>query len=91
MRHYLENSKEFLGIKNAVRFKNLGNEIESTIRETLPNGTPSFRQATRVDWAMAFDYDALVENYGLNLEIDNSPMDETDPTDIDENDESTPY
>lgn len=91
LRFYLENSKEFLGIKNAVRFKNLGNTRESTAAATDANGSPTVKQTSRTDWALAFDYDMLVENFGVNLEVEIAEPGDIDPTDIDENDKSIPF
>lgn len=91
LRHYLEVSKEFIGIKNAVRFKNLGNQMESTADTLAINGTPGVQKTSRTDWALCFNYSMLVKNYGINLEVDVVPEDELDPIDIDENDSSNPY
>lgn len=70
LRFYLEKSNEFLGIKNAVRFKIYSNNLEAV--KVVPGvaGTSSAQPTSRTDWALCFDYDKLVENYGINLEID---------------------
>lgn len=91
LRHYLEISKEFLGIKNAVRFKNLSNVMESTTSTTMANGSQTVTKTSTTDWALCFDYQMLVENYGINLEIESAHDDEVDPIEINENDQSTPY
>lgn len=70
LRFYLENSKEYIGLKNAVRFQNFVNVRESTVQSTSPSGIPSVHQTSRVDWALAFDYLSLKENYNINLEVD---------------------
>ena len=80
LRHYLEISKEFLGVKNAVRFKNLSNVREATTTETTPQGFAKVTQTSRTDWALCFDYDMLVENYGINLLIDNEAVDDEEQT-----------
>lgn len=91
LRHYLEISKEYLGTKTSVRFKNLSNSQEATKSETGPNGIPTSVQTSRIDWALAFDYNLLVENYGINLEVETAHDDDVDPLDIDENDKTIPY
>lgn len=91
LRHYLENSKEYLGMKSAVRFKVLSNAIEARVSTTKSDGTPTVKDTSQVDWALAFDYNMLSENYGINLEIFTDESEETDPIDFDENDNSTPY
>ena len=90
LRFYLENSKEFLGTKNAVRFKNLANIHEATSSSSGPFGT-TVKQTSRTDWALAFDYDKLVDNFGVNLEVEVAEPGDVDPTDIDENDRSVPF
>lgn len=91
LRHYLEISKEYLGIKSAIRFKNLSNFQEAVKTETAANGMQTTVNTQRVDWALAFDYSMLVENYGINLEVEAAHDDEVDPIDIDENDKTTPF
>lgn len=91
LRHYLEISKEFIGIKNAVRFKNLSNAMESTAPSTAPDGSPSVTKTSTTDWALCFDYQMLVENYGINLEVETAHDDDIDPTYINENDQTRPY
>lgn len=73
LRFYLENSKEYLGFKNSVRFQNFSNTRESTVPVPAGPGVTAVRQTSRVDWALAFDYLALKEAYDINLEIDTSP------------------
>ncbi len=91
LRHYLEISKEFLGVKSAVRFKNTSNTVESTTTASNYDGSSSLKQTSRVDWALCFDYNMLVENYGINLEVDTTNDGDIDPIDIDENDTTKPY
>lgn len=91
LRHYLETSKEYLGTKNAVRFKNLSNTVESSTSVTGHSGMPTVRQTSRTDWALCFDYNMIVENYEINLEVQTDYDDDIDVTDIDENDNSKPY
>lgn len=70
LRFYLENSKEYIGIKNAVRFQNFVNTRESIVSTPVSGGMPHVQQTSRVDWALAFDYTALKEAYNINLEVD---------------------
>lgn len=81
LRHYLEISKEFIGIKNAMKFKMTSNVCEATTPATTPGGTPTVLQTSTPDWALCFDYAMLVENYGINLEV------ETDHDGADTNEE----
>lgn len=76
LRHYLEISKEYLGVKNAVRFKNLSNQRESNTTESTPEGFARVTQTSRTDWALCFDYEMLVDNYGINLMVDTSSADD---------------
>lgn len=91
LRFYLENSKEFIGVKQAVRFKNFVNEAESYITIKNPSGTETRTETSRVDWALCFDYEKLAEKYQINLEVEALPEDEIDTLDVDTSDESLPY
>lgn len=88
---YLRNSKEYLGIKNAVRFKNMGNQVEASKTVERADGRKTIQETTRVDWAFCFDYDALIDNYGINLEVSTAYEDEIDPTEADESSKQLPY
>ena len=91
LRHYLEISKEYLGIKNAVRFKNGGNSVEASASAMGANGYPTVVPTSRTDWALCFDYAMLAENYQINLEVETVHDDDIDVTEIDENDKTMPY
>lgn len=91
LRFYLENSKEYIGTKNAVRFKNYSNSAESAVTYTNGDGKPAVLRTSRTDWALCFDYAMLAENYGINLEVETADDDEPDPADFDDNDTSKPY
>lgn len=78
LRFYLENSKEYLGFKNAVRFQNYSNPREATVPVPSGPGVTGVRQTSRVDWALAFDYLALKEAYNINLEVDVTADDEAE-------------
>ena len=67
LKYYLENSKEFLGIKQSVRFK------------TSINGRDQFKQdpmsqqmvpTSQIDMALCFDYEQLSANHEITLEIE---------------------
>lgn len=67
LKYYLENSKEYLGIKNSVRFKVFVNGQEKQVNDPAAN---RFVSTTMIDQAMCFDYEMLMTNMGINLEID---------------------
>lgn len=69
LRHYLEVSKEYLGLKNAVRFRNLCNATENAKTVVDSAGRQSVTNASAIDWALCFDYKALSENYNISLEV----------------------
>lgn len=60
LEYYLSISKEYLGVKKSVRFRSAVNGVN----------------LSQLDQAMCFDYRALNEQYGINLEIDNSDKEE---------------
>ena len=62
LKYYLEHSPEFIGTAKSVRFR----LIENSQGYVNPNPETA---KSRVTTAMIFDYDALKENYGLNLDI----------------------
>lgn len=90
LRHYLEVSKEYLGIKNSMRFKNFGN-MKDAATVVKSEGQKEVFSTTRTDWALAFDYDAIIEKYGIHLDVDAENDDEPAPEDIDEDDTTLPY
>lgn len=91
LRHYLEHSTSYLGIKPAVRFKNLSNDKEALGTYTSASGQTSVKRTSRVDWAMAFDYEELAKAFEINLEVSTEADDEPDITNIDITDKQTPY
>lgn len=91
LRNYLEISKEYYGYKNAVRFKNLANPKDVVVTTTGPGGAPQVESTQRVDWALAFDYRALAEKYGINLEVEAEDPNAPAPEDIDTEDTDLPY
>lgn len=84
LKFYLENSKEYLGMRNSVRFKNIQKGIE--VQKEVPiNGTSgaSFQKTSQWDQAMCFDYELIEEHYNINLEID-TPYSEKERKDREE-------
>ena len=70
LKFYLENSKEYLGVKNSVRFKNIQNGVEVTKRVDIGEGRTEFRKTSTPEQAMCFDYEMIMSSYNINLEID---------------------
>lgn len=70
LRFYLENSKEYMGIKNSVRFKNIQKGMEVTAKTETPDGKEKFSKTSMVEQAMCFDYEMIMNAYNINLEID---------------------
>lgn len=85
LKFYLENSKEYLGVKKAVRFKNIQKGIE--VQKEVPSATTTgsnYEKTAQVDQAMCFDYELIEEHYNINLEID-TPYSEQERRDIEQN------
>lgn len=80
LRYYLENSKEYMGIKNSVRFKNIQKGMEVTARMETTDGKEKFGKTTMVEQAMCFDYEMIMDAYNINLEVDTGIED--DPVEI---------
>lgn len=78
LRYYLENSKEYLGTKNAVRFKNISNRADATVVTKTSAGTKEVVATSRTDWALCFDYKMIAENFGINLELEYGAFDGED-------------
>ena len=68
--YYLENSKEYMGKKNSERFRNIQHGIEQTKAVETPTGGIEYKKISTVDQALCFDYDMIMENYGINLEVE---------------------
>lgn len=64
--YYLQNSKEFLGIKKSIRFKTMIQGKEQMVMDKDNIGKVT---ASQVDQAMCFDYKKIVENFEISLEI----------------------
>lgn len=66
---YLENSKEYMGKMGSVRFKDIqkGVEVAKPVDE---GGKVVWKKATAVNVALCFDYEMIMQNYSINLEVD---------------------
>ena len=64
LREYIKNTDYYLGYLKSVRFTAMPGGYEQ--RE--PNGAGGMKAVTRVTRAMAFDYGALKERYGITLD-----------------------
>lgn len=80
---YLENSKEYLGVQNSVRFKNILKGVEVT-KEYEAGGQKVYRKTSMTKQALCFDYSELMANYGINLNVDTGVSIEDDPGGNDE-------
>ncbi|MDM8337241.1 DNA primase [Mediterranea massiliensis] len=76
---YLENSKEYLGVQNSVRFKNILKGVEVT-KEVEAGGMKQFKKTSMTKQALCFDYNELMANYNINLNIDMSMSDDENDT-----------
>lgn len=69
LKFYIENSKEYLGVQNSVRFKNILKGVEVT-KEVEAGGQKYYRKTSMTKQALCFDYTELMTNYNINLNID---------------------
>ena len=67
LKYYLENSKEYMGVKNSVRFKNIQKGVEVKKAIETESGGREFRSTSSTEQAMCFDYEQIMENYNINL------------------------
>ena len=63
---YMEHSPAYLGKKRSFRFKNI---IQGYAQSSIPDGQTAFSSESVLDQAYCFDYDMIVELYGVNLDI----------------------
>ena len=82
LKYYLENSKEYLGIKQSMRFKNIINGIHQVEAVDGNLGEKRLQATDSIDQAMAFDYEMLRDAFGINLEVEASAPDEEEPEKI---------
>ena len=68
--YYLENSPEYMGLQPSVRFKNIqnGTQVRQAVDTTLKG--VEYKKVSSPDRAMCFDYEAIRNNYGINLEVE---------------------
>ena len=62
----MEHSPAYLGKKRSFRFKNI---IQGYAQSSIPDGQTAFSSESVLDQAYCFDYDMIVELYGVNLDI----------------------
>lgn len=80
---YLANSHEYLGVQNSVRFKVIQRGVEVTKEIDTGIGKRYYKQSTTKQ-ALCFDYAALMEAYGINLNVETitDPTEEAGPADL---------
>ena len=78
---YLENSHEYLGVQNSVRFKVIQNGIEVVKEVDFGNGQKRFYKQSTTKQALCFDYNALMEAYNINLNMEISEKNEENTED----------
>ena len=67
LKYYLENSKEFLGIKQSVRFKTSINGRDIMKQNPM---TQQMVPTSQIDMALCFDYEQLAANHEITLEVE---------------------
>lgn len=67
LKYYLENSKEFLGIKQSVRFKTSINGRDVMRQDPM---SQQMVPTSQIDMALCFDYEQLAANHEITLEIE---------------------
>lgn len=72
LKYYLENSKEYLGIKQSMRFKNIINGVHQAESVEIGQGIKQLTTTDTIDQAMCFDYEMLCDSFGINLEVEKS-------------------
>lgn len=78
LNYYLENSKEYMGKKNSVRFKNIQNGVEVQKAEQTGTGGIAYRKTSTPDIALCFDYKMIRDTYNINLEVEVEGRESTD-------------
>ncbi len=76
--HYLEHSKEYIGLKKSVRFKNIIDGRHETMTVIDEHGNEKLKNTDHIDRAYCFDYNMLKENYGINLDVIATAVDDDD-------------
>ena len=67
LKYYLENSKEFLGVKQSVRFKTMVMGREQMKQDPM---TQQMQPLSQIDMALCFDYEQVAANYEITLETE---------------------
>ena len=67
---YLENSREYMGLQNSVRFKVIQKGIEVKKEIDMGGGGKRFYSQSMTKQAMCFDYATLMEAYHINLDVE---------------------
>lgn len=67
LKYYLENSKEFLGIKQSVRFRTMIGGREQMKQDPM---TQQIQPLSQIDMALCFDYEMLAANHEITLEVE---------------------
>lgn len=62
LKYYLEHSPEYVGTIMSMKFKLIDNQMGYTPQDAS-------QTKTRTTTAMVFDYDAVVDHYGISLEV----------------------
>lgn len=62
LKYYLENSPEYYGTKSAVRFTQI-------VKGQVLLEPITSREKQQIDRAMCFDYDRIVENHGIDIDV----------------------
>lgn len=80
LKFYLENSQEYLGINQSVRFKIIQRGVEVT-REEGEGQNKVFKKTSATAQALCFDYQMLEETFGINLNVETTDISaEDDPS-----------
>lgn len=88
LRNYLEVSGEYLGLKKSVRFQMPNNQFEGTQKVETANGS-TYEKTSKISMAYCFDYTAIAEKYGINLEVEAPGS--IDPKDLDTSNKELPF
>ena len=67
---YLENSHEYLGVQNSVRFKVIQKGVEVKKEVDMGAGQKRYYSQSITKQALCFDYAALMEAYNINLNVE---------------------
>ena len=87
---YLENSHEYLGVQNSVRFKVIQKGVEVVKEVDLGGGQKRFYKQSATKQALCFDYNGLMETYNINLNIEIG-VDNEEKTEVQTPAENTAY